>query len=271
MPKIGLGTYMIPDCDPVVKAVNAALKAGYRHVDTASVYGNEKGVGTAIKESGMSRKEMFLVSKVWNADHGYGQTLRAFEHSLGRLGTDYLDLYLIHWPRVATSRTLNDKVIFEQDNETWKALEKLYKTKRVRAIGVSNFNTRQLKKLMKDAKTIPMVNQVELHPQFPQDELREFCKKHNIVMEAWAPLMQGKVFEIQLMKDLAKKYGKDVGQITLRWHYQRDVVVIPKSTRPDRIVSNAQIFDFEISEADMEKVATLKGERIGPDPENIDF
>lgn len=257
MPWLGFGTFKITEEGQVEKAVLEALKVGYRHIDTAAIYGNEEGVGKAIKESGVKREEIFLTSKVWNGDQGYDSTLKAFEASLKRLGTDYLDLYLIHWPK-----PLN--------KETWRALEKLYKEKRVRAIGVSNFKVHHLEELLESCEIVPMVNQVEYHPQFPQTEVLEFCKKHNIQLEAWGPLMQGKIFGIPLMKELSEKYNKTISQIALRWDIQTGVVTIPKSVTPERIKENADIFDFEISQEDMERIAELNtGERIGRDPDDV--
>lgn len=259
MPWLGFGTFKVTDEKQVVESVKEALRVGYRHIDTASIYGNEESVGQGIIESDIKRDEIFLVSKVWNTDQGYDSTLRAFEESLKKLKTDYLDLYLIHWPK-------------EKNKETWKALERLYKEKRVRAIGVSNFKVHHLKELMADCEISPMVNQVEFHPQFLQTEIHEFCKNHNIQLEAWGPLMQGKVFEIELLNNLAKKYNRTVSQIVLRWDLQMGVVTIPKSINPVRIKENADIFDFEISDEDMKLIASLNtGERIGPDPDNIDL
>ena len=259
MPWLGFGTFKVPDGKVVEEAVKEALRLGYRHIDTAAIYKNEEGVGQAIKDSGVPREEIFLVSKVWNTDQGYESTLKAFETSLKKLQTDYLDLYLIHWPK-----TLN--------KETWKALEKLYKQGRVKAIGVSNFKLHHLEELLEDAEIIPMVNQVEFHPQFPQTEIMEICKKHNIQLEAWGPLMQGKIFEIPLMKELAEKYNKTISQIALRWDLQMGIVTIPKSITPERIKENMNIFDFEISKEDMDRIAQLNiGERIGPDPDHITF
>ncbi|MCY6482960.1 aldo/keto reductase [Clostridium aestuarii] len=259
MPWLGFGTFKVEDGNKIVDAVKKALEIGYSHIDTAAIYGNEAGVGQAIKESGIKREEIFLVSKVWNSEQGYESTLRAFDESLNKLNTDYLDLYLIHWPKELTK-------------ETWKALEKLYKEGRVRAIGVSNFKVHHLKELMEDAEIMPMVNQVEFHPQFPQTELIEFCKKNNIQLTAWGPLMQGKIFELPLMKELAQKYNKSIAQIALRWDLQMGVVTIPKSIKSERIKSNSEIFDFEISDEDMKRISELNtGVRIGPDPDNIDF
>lgn len=259
MPWVGFGTFKVENGQRTIDSVKEALKAGYRHIDTAAIYKNEEGVGIAIKESGVKREDIFLTSKVWNDDQGYDSTLRAFEESLKKLQTDYLDLYLIHWPK-----PLN--------KETWKAMEKLYEDGRIKAIGVSNFKVHHLEDLLSSAKVVPVVNQVEFHPRFPQKEVREFCIKHNIQLEAWGPLMQGKIFEIPLMKELAEKYNKTISQIALRWDLQMGVVTIPKSITPDRIKENAGLFDFELSKEDMDKIDSLDtGERIGPDPDNIAF
>ncbi|APF27354.1 aldo/keto reductase family protein [Clostridium sporogenes] len=257
MPLLGFGTYKAENGNTVIQSVKEALRIGYRHIDTASYYGNEEGVGTAIKESGIPREEIFLVSKVWNSDQGYEKTLKSFENSIKKLGTDYLDLYLVHWPQSLTK-------------ETWKALEKLYKEGRVKAIGVSNFLVDHLKWLLEDVEIMPMVNQVEFHPQLIQKEVMEFCSKNNIQLEAWSPLMRGKVFEIELLQDLAKKYEKTISQIVLRWDLQMGVVTIPKSVTPSRIKENADIFDFEISKEDMDRIQQLdKGLRAGSDPNKV--
>lgn len=258
MPWLGFGTFRIESGEITKNAVLEALRIGYRHIDTAKVYENEKSVGEAIKESGIPREDIFLTTKVWNTDQGYEETLKAFNKSLEKLGTDYLDLYLIHWPK--------DKNI-----ETWKALEKLYKEKKIRAIGVSNFKIHHLEELFKETEIIPMVNQVECHPQFPQNELKAFCVKHKIQLEAWGPLMQGKIFDKTLIKELAQKYQKTIAQIALRWQIQRGVVVIPKSITPSRIKENSEIFDFTLSNEDMELINSLEGDRIGPDPDKITF
>jgi diketogulonate reductase-like aldo/keto reductase len=256
IPKIGFGTFKVENGNDTINSVKKALEVGYRHIDTAAIYGNEEGVGIAIKESGVPREEIFLVSKVWNSEQGYDTTIKAFEESLKRLQTDYLDMYLIHWAK-------------PKNRETWKALETLYKEGKIKAIGVSNFEIHHLEDLLEVAEIIPVVNQVELHPQFSQEELREYCKKHNIAIEAWGPLMQGKIFEIPLMKELSIKYNKSIAQIALRWHYQQDIITIPKSIKPERIESNIDIFDFAISAEDMEKIKTLKGERIGLAPDMV--
>ncbi|QXE20876.1 aldo/keto reductase [Clostridium sp. 001] len=256
MPWIGFGTYKA-DGPSVINSVKGALKVGYGHIDTAAFYKNEDGVGTGIKESEVPREKIFLTSKVWISDEGYEKTLKAFEASIKKLKTDYLDLYLIHWPNPL-------------HNETWRALEKLYKEGYVRAIGVSNFTTGHLKDLMANAEIMPMVNQVEFHPLLVQNDLREFCQKNSIQLEAWSPLMRGKVFEIPLLKELAKKYKKTVSQIVLRWDLQMGVVTIPKSTTPSRIKENTDIFDFEISKDDMAKIQQLdKGIRTGSEPDEV--
>lgn len=260
MPYFGLGVYLSKDGGEVINAVKDALNHGYRHVDTASIYNNEEGVGIGIKESNVSRKDVFLVSKVWNTDQGYDSTLKAFEASLKRLDTNYLDLYLIHWPKGELSK------------ETWKALEQLYREKRVRAIGVSNFLQHHLEDLLTSAEIVPMVNQMEFHPYLVQQDLVDFCHARGIQYEAWSPMMQGNIFDLEIMKDLASKYNKTVAQIVLRWDLQKGVVTIPKSSKKERIISNAVIFDFELSPEDMQRLDALdRGKRFGPDPDNFDF
>lgn len=257
MPWLGFGTYKIEDGTSVVDSVKEAVKAGYRHIDTASFYGNETGIGTAVKESGKGREELFLASKVWNTDQGYESTLKAFEASIKKLGTDYLDLYLIHWPTPLM-------------HESWRALERLYKEGRVRAIGVSNFTEGHLKALMQEAEVMPMVNQVEFHPLLVQDELREFCKANGIQLEAWSPLMRGRLSGIPLLEELARKYKKTVSQVVLRWDIQMGIAAIPKSSNPSRIKENADIFDFELSSEDVMKIKELdKGMRVGAEPDKV--
>jgi diketogulonate reductase-like aldo/keto reductase len=261
MPWVGLGVWRVEDGDVVINSVKAALAAGYRSIDTAAIYRNEEGVGRAIAESGIPRDELFITTKVWNADQGYDSTLRAFEASMEKLGLETLDLYLIHWPMPKKGRF----------KETWKALEKLYKEKRVRAIGVSNFQPAHLDALMADAEVKPMVNQVELHPRLAQRELREYCRRHGIQIEAWSPLGQGQLLEDPTLKEIAQKYGKTTAQVILRWDLQNGVVVIPKSVNADRIASNAQLFDFELSAEDMARIDALDcGGRIGPDPDVLE-
>ncbi len=258
IPRIGFGTFLIPDGADVKSAVLSALAAGYRHIDTAAVYGNEKGVGEAVRESGIAREELFVTSKLWNSDQGYESALRAFDKSLGLLGMDYLDLYLIHWPKAF-------------NKESWRALIKLYNDKRTRAIGVSNFKPKHLDEVIADSGVVPMVNQVELHPRFNQKAIREYCAEKKIIVEAWGPLMQGKIFSEPLFVELAEKYGKTIAQTALRWHYQLDVVTLPKSVNPERMRNNVEIFDFEITAEDMARIAALEPERVGPDPDTINF
>jgi diketogulonate reductase-like aldo/keto reductase len=257
MPWLGYGTYKIENGCSVTESVKQALEAGYRHIDTASYYGNEAGIGNAVRESGVPREEIFLVSKVWNTDQGYGKTLASFEESLEKLGTEYLDLYLVHWPTPLMG-------------ETWRALEKLYSEGRVRAIGVSNFTEKYLGELMAGAGVMPMVNQVEFHPCLVQNELRAFCRENGIQMEAWSPLMRGRIFEMPLLKELAVKYGKTVSQVVLRWDLQMGVVTIPKTTNPSRIRENSDIFGFEISGEDVERICGLdRGLRVGTEPDRV--
>lgn len=260
MPYFGLGVYLSEDGAEVINAVKWALESGYRHIDTAAIYKNEEGVGEGIRKSGIEREELFVVSKVWNSDQGYESTIKAFNDSLERLGLDYLDLYLIHWP------------VAEKYKETWKALEHLYAEGKVKAIGVSNFMQHHLEDLLSEAQIVPMVNQMEFHPYLVQQELLDFCKKHKIQYEAWSPMMQGKIFEMDEFKQLAQKYNKTIAQIVLRWDIQKGVVTIPKSSKKERIIANSQIFDFAISKEDMLIIDRLhKGQRFGPDPDNFDF
>lgn len=264
MPWFGLGVFKVEEGPELVNAVKFAIKQGYRSIDTAAIYGNEEGVGQAIREAineyGITREELFITSKVWNSDLGYESTLAAYETSLGKLGLDYLDLYLIHWPK-------EDKY-----SQAWRALETLYKEGKVKAIGVSNFQVHHLEKIMQDAEIKPMVNQVEYHPRLTQQEVKAFCDQHGIQFEAWSPLMQGQLFDNPLLKDLANKYNKTVAQVILRWDLQNGVVTIPKSTKEHRIIENSNLFDFELTTEDMDRISSLnENHRVGPDPDNIDF
>ena len=260
MPYFGLGVYLSEDGKEVINAIKWALEAGYRHIDTAAIYNNEEGVGTGIKESNVPREDIFVVTKVWNSDQGYDNTLRAFDKSLNRLGLEYLDLYLAHWPVVGKYK------------DTWKAMEYLYKQKRVRAIGVSNFMQHHLEDLLGTANIVPMVNQMEFHPYLVQQSLLDFCSDKNIQYEAWSPMMQGKIFGIDTFKEIANKYNKTIAQIVLRWDLQKGVITIPKSSKRERILANADIFDFELTPEDMANLDSLdRGQRYGPDPNNFDF
>lgn len=259
MPWLGLGVFKA-EGDELEKAINIAIQEGYRSIDTAAMYGNEKDVGRIVKQCEVPREELFITTKVWNDDQGFENTLTAFEKSRKNLDVDYIDLYLIHWP------------VKGKYKETWKALEKLYKDGLVRAIGVCNFQIHRLKDLMADCEIVPMVNQVECHPLLTQKSLLSFCKQNNIQLEAWSPLMKGDVVNQSTLIDLAKKYNKTPAQIVLRWDLQNEVVVIPKSVNETRIKENADIFDFEISEADMKKIDELNiNKRYGPDPDNFNF
>lgn len=264
MPWVGIGVFKVEEGPELVHAVKTAIKYGYRSIDTAAIYGNEEGVGQGIregmKEAGIGREELFVTSKVWNADLGYKSTLAAYEASLNKLGLEYLDLYLIHWP------------VEGKFKEAWRALETLYKEGRVKAIGVSNFQIHHLEDLMKDAEIKPVVNQVEYHPRLTQKELQEYCKELGIQLEAWSPLMQGKLLDHPVLKEIADKYHKSIAQVILRWDLQNGVMTIPKSTREHRIFENAAIFDFQLSIQDMKRINDLNQNlRVGPDPDNFDF
>ncbi|MRI01036.1 aldo/keto reductase [Kriegella sp. EG-1] len=260
MPYLGLGTYKSENNTEVVNAVQSALDFGYRHIDTASAYKNEEGVGKGIKKSFVAREDVFVVSKVWNADQGYESTLKAFEATLEQLDLDYLDLYLIHWP------------VKGKYKETWRALEKLYHDKRIRAIGVSNFLKHHLVDLMESSEIIPMVNQMEFHPYLTSQELVDYCVSKEIQFEAWSPFMQGKLFQLDICKELSEKYKKSAAQIILRWNLQKGIVTIPKSSKSERIISNADVFDFELSADEVFQLDSLnRDERIGPDPDNFNF
>ncbi|WP_175615059.1 aldo/keto reductase [Piscibacillus halophilus] len=260
MPRLGLGVFLVEEGEEVYNSVKWALEHGYKSIDTAAIYGNEEGVGKAIKDSGIPREELFITSKLWNGDQGYEETLQAFETSLNKLGLEYLDLYLIHWP------------VPEQNKykESWKAMEKLYNDGKIRAIGVSNFKEHHLEDLMKDAEVAPMVNQVEYHPHLQQRSLHEFCKQHNIQLEAWSPLKQGKLLDDPTLTDIAKRHGKSTAQVILRWDLQQEVVTIPKSVKQHRIQENADVFDFELTEEEMKLIHDMnKDERVGPDPDEF--
>ncbi|MGC1955759.1 MAG: aldo/keto reductase [Gammaproteobacteria bacterium] len=258
MPWLGLGVFRVADGPEVEQVVQWALDAGYRSVDTAAVYGNEAGLGRAIRTSDVPREEIFVTTKVWNTDQGYERTLRAFNSSLKHLGMDYLDLYLIHWPVKDTTR------------DTWRALEKLYRDGRVRAIGVSNFQAHHLRALMEDTEIVPMVNQVEFHPYLCQLSLREFCARHAIQVQGWGTLLQGKIFDVPEVISLAGKYGKTPAQVVLRWTVQHGVLAIAKSSHRDRIQANANIFDFVLACADMAQLDALDRDlRLGPDPDGF--
>jgi methylglyoxal/glyoxal reductase len=260
MPWFGLGVFLSKEGKEVENAVKVALENGYRSIDTAAVYQNERGVGNAVLKSGIPREEIFITSKVWNSDQGCQTTFKAFEASLEKLQTSYLDLYLVHWPKGKRSV------------ETWKALEELYEKGKIKAIGISNFLVHHLEEFLPECRIQPTVNQVEFHPELIQPDLLEYCKNHQIQLEAWHPIMKGRVNDIPVLQALAAKYGKAPVQIVLRWDIQKGVVTIPKSVTPERIISNADIFDFELSEEDMAKIDRLdKNQRIGAHPDFINF
>jgi methylglyoxal/glyoxal reductase len=260
MPWFGLGVFKVQEGEEALQSVKAAIKAGYRSIDTAALYQNEESVGQAIKESGVAREELFITTKVWNEDQRNDSVLEAFETSLQKLGLDYVDLYLIHWP------------VKEKYKQTWTVLEQLYKEGRVRAIGVSNFQIHHLEDLLSVAEIKPMVNQVELHPLLAQPELRDYCKKQEIQIEAWAPLGQGRLLEHPVLQEIAAQYNKTTAQVILRWDIQNQIVTIPKSIKEARIIENATIFDFSLTESDIEKINALnENKRFGADPDTFNF
>jgi len=259
IPQLGLGVFQVPNAE-TAQAVTTALEAGYRSIDTAKIYDNERGVGEAVRASGLAREELFLTTKLWNDEHGSDATLKALDDSLSRLGTDYVDLYLIHWPVPSQDRYV----------ETWKAFEKIASDGRARAIGVSNFPQRHLQRLLDETGTVPAVNQVELHPDLAQSELRAFHAEHGIATEAWSPLAQGGLLAAESLVALGEKYGKTPAQIILRWHLQIGNIVIPKSVTPERIRGNIDVFDFELANDDLAVIGELDaGKRLGPDPETF--
>lgn len=264
MPIMGLGVFRVNDQQVAAESVQTAIRSGYRLIDTAAIYQNEAGVGqgikAALKETGLSREDLFITSKVWNADQGYDSTLKAYQASLDKLGLDYLDLYLIHWP------------VAGKYKDTWRAMEQLYKEGKVRAIGVSNFQIHHLEDLLSDAEVIPVVNQVERHPRLTQESLKDYCEQHGIRLEAWAPLMVGELLQNKMIQAIAGKYDKSAAQVILRWHVQGGVIAIPKSVNEGRIKENGRIFDFELSAEDMADINALnKDHRTGADPDNFDF
>ncbi|AYV73660.1 aldo/keto reductase [Bacillus sp. PK3-056] len=260
MPQLGFGVWQVPDEEAAV-AVSTAFKVGYTSIDTAMVYQNEAGVGKAIKESSIPREELFITTKVWNSDQGYENTLRAFDESLERLGLDYVDLYLIHWPTPQ----------FDEYVDTYRALEKLYKDGRVKAIGVCNFEIEHLERILNECEVKPVLNQVECHPYLAQNELKEFCAKHDIFVEAWSPLDQGgEVLQDEVITKIAETKEKSPAQVVLRWHLQNNTIVIPKSVTPSRIEENFHVFDFELTEEEMKQINELnRNRRKGPHPNDM--
>ena len=255
IPCIGFGTWQTPNGETAVSAVKNALSLGYRHIDTAAGYGNEESVGIAVKESGIAREEIFITSKLINSEHGYEETMAAFEQTMKYLDIDYLDLYLIHWPNPAKYRDCWQ----ETNAGSWKAFEELYTAGRIRSIGISNFHPHHIEELMKTATIAPMVNQIRLCPGDTQDEVVTYCKTHNILLEAYSPLGTGKIFEVPELQTLAQKYGKTIAQICVRWSLQMGFLPLPKSITKSRIQENAEVFDFELSEQDVQIISNLKG------------
>jgi diketogulonate reductase-like aldo/keto reductase len=255
IPCVGFGTWQTPDGEVAVASVKAAIAAGYRHIDTAQGYGNEESVGKAVKESGVDRKELFITSKLTNSEHGYEKTLAAFEGTMKKLDLEYLDLFLIHWPNPLAFRGNWQ----EANAGTWKAFEELYKAGRTRAIGISNFHQRHIEPLLKTAAVPPQVNQIRLCPGDTQDEVVEYCRKQNILLEAYSPLGVGKIFEVPEMRELAEKYGKSIAQICIRWSLRMGFLPLPKSVTPERIKENTRVFDFELADEDVKLIAGLKG------------
>ncbi|MGL4346372.1 MAG: aldo/keto reductase [Cellulosilyticaceae bacterium] len=264
IPCIGFGTWQTPDGEVAIESVKKALQAGYVHIDTAACYGNEASVGEAIKASDIEREQLFVTSKVWNTERGYEKTLAAFEATMEKLQLEYLDLYLIHWPAIESQF----ENWAELNQETWRAMEKLYQEGRIKAIGVSNFLPHHLEALMDKATVMPMVNQIEYHPGFMQGESVAFCKAHDILVEAWSPLGTGNVLQNETLVDLAGKYDKTVAQICIRWVLQHGLLPLPKSVTESRMIENTQVFDFEISQEHMtiiDELAFCGGAGINPD------
>ncbi len=260
IPQLGMGVWRSEPGAETEQAVHWALDIGYRHIDTAAIYQNEADVGKAVAASGVPREQVFVTTKVWNTDQGYDTTLQAFQTSLDKLGMEYVDLFLIHWP------------VKGKFKETWRALEQIYGEGRAKAIGVSNFLVHHLNDLLGSAKVKPMVNQVEFHPRLQQPELLAFDQKNDIAHEAWAPIMKGRVNNVPEIQAIAKAHGKTPVQVTIRWELQKGVVTIPKSVHQERIASNADVFGFELSASEMATIDGLdREERIGPHPDEIDF
>lgn len=267
LPNIGFGTWRVPESEQCVEAVLTAIDCGYRHIDTAYFYKNEKSVGEAVRQSGIHREDLFITSKLWNDFHGYESTLKAFEETLENLGTDYLDLYLIHWPNPIKFR--DDWAT--SNAETWRAFEKLYRDGRIRAIGISNFLPHHIDELLKTAEIVPMVNQIELQPGLNREADREYNEKLGIQVEAWAPFRIGESLTDPTVCAIAAKHGKTPAQVVLRWFLQNGIVPLPKSVTPERILSNIKVYDFELSAEDMAAINGIEQHSMRHDPDKIDF
>ncbi|MBT8231529.1 MAG: aldo/keto reductase [Bacteroidia bacterium] len=268
IPAIGFGTWQIRDREAVIESVKTALSYGYRHIDTAAVYNNEKAIGEGIKISGIEREELFITSKVWNSERGYQTTINAFENSLNRLQLDYLDLYLIHWPATSNQFYNWQKI----NSETWKALEFLQSQGKIRSIGVSNFLKHHLEPLLDYATVKPAVNQIEYLPGYMQDDCVKYCQEQNIQIEGWSPLGRGKVFSNETLNEIAVKYNKSVAQICIRWALQNNVLPLPKSVTPIRIKENIDVFDFELSDSAMILIDQIDDiQSSGFHPDTVDF
>ncbi|WP_431382515.1 aldo/keto reductase [Enterococcus gallinarum] len=255
IPELGFGTWQTPNGDVAVSAVKKALEVGYRHIDTAQGYKNEDSVGQAIKESGIPREEIFLTTKLWNENHSYDLVLSSFEESLKKLQTDYIDLFLIHWPNPVKFRDNWQSA----NAETWRAMEELYQAGKIKAIGVSNFLPHHFEELKKTATIFPIVNQIFLAPGELQKEVVSYCQEHNVLLEAYSPLGTGKIFDVLEMQELSDKYGKTIAQIAIRWSLQHGFLPLPKSVTPSRIEENLAVFDFELSDEDMQRIDQLDG------------
>lgn len=267
IPCVGFGTWRSPDGETAYNAVRKALEVGYRHIDTAAAYKNEESVGRAIRESGIPREEIFVTSKLWNTERGYEKTLAAFDKTMERLGLDYLDLYLIHWPAAPHQYENWD----ELNMGTWKAFIELYRAGRIRAIGVSNFKPYHLESLVK-SEIVPMVNQIEIHPGMLTSETIEYCRGYDMLIEAWSPLGSGALLGDEMLAGIAEKYGKSVAQICLRWCLQQGTLPLPKSVTPERIEANTKIFDFELSDDDMTAMSDMENVGFsGFEPDEVDF
>ena len=260
MPRFGFGTYKVPDGQDTYRSVISALENGYRLIDTAAIYGNEQSVGQALKDSGIPRDDVFITTKLWNAEHGYNSALRACETSLQTLGLDVIDLYLMHWPGQDSDARLR----------SWDALQELMRRQLIRAAGVSNFLPHHIDGLIAHSGITPCVNQIELHPFLQQAEMRRYAKQHNMAITAWGPLLHGHLAEMPLAAEIGERHGKTAAQVVLRWHLQHGICIIPKSVKPHRIRENADIFDFALSDDDMAAIdAVDNGTRFGPHPDTL--